>query len=688
MRYVSRLPYAVSRTPYAIFVIFGPVFAVRTPNRVAALIQSFYSTHPMHFRFTLFTLLILLAQTAFAQISEGGSPPSQNPEWSAAFSSRQLPKQVLAAPNRAALQAEDDQMDVQARFAAPVAADISPANAGAWTTLPDSSRVWRCAVQSPGALALVLLFDQFQLPQGARFFAYSANGQRTLGAYTAQSCISSGRFTIGTLPGDEVILEYHLPVGVADLGQIHLNRVDYAYHRGALSEGDPWAADDFGSALACHVNINCTQAANWQTEKKGVARILMVFSNGSAWCSGSLIANTSGSGDPYFLTAHHCQILLSAPQFDQWTFHFDYEAPTCTNPGSEPTYKSILGCQRIAYRAETDFMLLKINPIPSSYGVYFNGWSRAATAPTTSAFIHHPQGDIKKFSADNEAAVSHPQSINWGAGFGTSQPNTHWKVVPDVGIYEPGSSGCPMFDQNKRIAGQLHGGVATGCNVTAAYFGMFHLSWDQGTTPTGRLKDWLDPANSNATTQNGYVQPPTPISLAGTVQAWWGGAMPNLRVALSGGKTDTVSTDANGNFVFNNLTAGQSFVVKPLPYDDPSNGVTTYDLVLLNRHILNLEPLDSPWKILSGDLNGSNTLTTFDIAEGRKVVLGIYTELPASDSWRFLPASMVFQNASNPWSPALPLPTLTYNNLQQSANTANFYGWKVGDLNQGAVPGQ
>jgi lysyl endopeptidase len=637
-------------------------------------------------RIRFIVLAILVAQVAFGQLSKGGLPPSKRTDSQAFFAQKTLPKRQLPPLDLAAIRAEDDQQAEQARFAAPILTDISPQNSGTWATLPDGTQVWRCAVGADGALGLVLLFDQFRLPVGAELFAYAANGSRTLGAYTAESCHPSGMFTIGVLPGTESILELTLPAGIPQqMAQIHLNRVDYAYHRGALADGDPWAASDFGNSLGCHVNINCPEAAAMQTEKKGIARILMVFGNGSAWCSGSLMANTSGSGDPLFLTAHHCQILLNAPQFAQWAFHFDYESPTCANPATEPTFKSVLGCERLAFRAETDMMLLRLSPIPFSYGLHFNGWSRSTQPAPTSTFIHHPQGDIKKFSADNQVAVSHPQSINWGAGFGISQPNTHWKVVPDVGIYEPGSSGCPMFDANKRVVGQLHGGISSACNVTAAYFGMFHLSWDQGNTPNARLRDWLDPTNLGSTTQNGYPQPAAPAAISGRLQGWWGPSLRNFRVAISGGSVDTVTTDTMGNFRFVNLPPNQNYTIKPLSPDDDLNGVTTFDLVKISQHILTIEPLGSPWRMLAADVNNSNTITSFDIIETRKTILGVTPSLPF-DSWRFFSANAVFPNPNNPFETALPPSVLTVTNLQQDVSGINFYGVKTGDLNQNAFP--
>lgn len=644
----------------------------------------------MYIRFTL--LLLALPVLLLAQITEPGQPLSFEADHASLFQ-KNLPKSVILPPLDVpkAFQ-EDGQNPGQTRFAAPLKADISPAQSGTWTQLPNGDRVWRCAVQSAGALGLLLFFDQFDLPPGAQFFAWPADRRQVFGAYTAQSMTPSGKFLIGVIPGETAWMEYREPAAVRGQGRIHLDRVDYAYDATALY-AHPDQAENFGGSQTCNVNINCPAGANWQAQKKGVARILMTFSNGSAWCSGSLLANTTGSPEPYFLTAHHCQIIIAnaTPQFATWRFDFDYEATGCTNPATEPARKSVLGCERVAYRAETDFLLLKTSPLPPTYGLYFNGWNRsdATSGITQATYIHHPMGDIKKIAADNQALTVQTTTISWGGQFGTSPANTHWKSVPDVGIYEPGSSGCPAFDQNKRIVGQLHGGTSTGCTVTSAFFGRFNLSWNAGTTADTRLRDWLDPNNTGATTQDGYVQPvPVLYSIRGKVQTATGLPMAKLWVKLSGvTKSDSVLTDAQGAYEFQQVPAGGTYTLAPQPDTFPLNGVSTYDLVLISKHILGLELLPTPWKMLAADVNRSGTISTFDIVEARKLILGIYTQFPNAASWRFWPASTVFPDPTNPFQlvGGNPLPeVITLTNLQATVTGADFTAVKVGDLNDNA----
>jgi hypothetical protein len=625
-----------------------------------------------------------------AQIFEDIPSPTADPRYAGALKAVDVPVVLLPALDVARAWEEDSGDPGPARFAAPVPADLSPATAGVWTDLPDGSgRLWRCTVQSPGALGLIVLFDRFELPDGGRFYAATADGSRRHGAYTTRSQTPTGHFLIGVLPGDAAVLEYFEPASAAGIAaDIHVNRVDYVYDRAAWTEGEVAASAGFGQSVPCNVNVNCPAGTNWQTEKRGVARILMVFANGSGYCSGSLVANTSETYEPYFLTANHCQYIGAGAEFNLWRFDFDYEAPSCSNPPAEPVAKSILGCTRVAYRAETDFMLLKLNPIPSTYGLYFNGWNHSPLSLVPQpVFIHHPNGDIKKISASTQPAAVYPNPINWGT-FGSTPGGTHWSMNPTTGAYQGGSSGSPMFDPGRKIVGQLHGGVYDSCTITSTYFGRFDLSWAAGTTPATRLKDWLDPTNTGGLIQGGYAQPVVFLyNIGGTIETPTGQPIPGVAVQLQGSAAPAVVTNAQGQFSFTGIPAGGPYSVVPANDVDPLDGVSTLDLVKISRHILQLEVFDSPWKYIAGDANKSGSVSTFDIVAIRKVLLGIDPGFPGNTSWRFFPAGTVFANPAAPLA-GLPGGVIQIANLNADVTTADFIGVKVGDVNDSVMPGQ
>ncbi len=149
--------------------------------------------------------------------------------------------------------------------------------------------------------------------------------------------------------------------------------------------------------------------------------------------------------------------------------------------------------------------------------------------------------------------------------------------------------------------------------------------------------------------------------------------------------TLTDLSDNLGNFLFlNAMPVGSDYAMAPEKNDNPLNGVTTYDLVLISKHILGLEPFDSPFKMIAADGNKSGSITTFDIVEFRKLILGIYTEMPNNSSWRFVDKAYTFPNLLNPFQELFPEGKLVQNMSLTNLND-DFVGVKVGDVNNTAI---
>ncbi|GEM_PF-1436950 len=121
------------------------------------------------------------------------------------------------------------------------------------------------------------------------------------------------------------------------------------------------------------------------------------------------------------------------------------------------------------------------------------------------------------------------------------------------------------------------------------------------------------------------------------------------------------------------------YTIKPVAANnDWLNGVTTFDLVLISKHILQLELLNSPYKIIAADANNSTTITGLDIVDIRKLILGITVSFPApTNSWRYIKSDFVFPNPLDPFLTAFP-----DNWAGSPPNDAiNFLAVKIGDVN-------
>ena len=231
--------------------------------------------------------------------------------------------------------------------------------------------------------------------------------------------------------------------------------------------------------------MSCSEFSDWDAEIRSVAMILT--SGGSRICTGALVNNVRQDLTPYFLTANHC---LGGES--NWIFMFNYESPVCNNQNG-PTNMTLSGATLLDNGSTSDFALLEISEYPpESYEVHYAGWSAINVAPQEPVAIHHPSGDIKKISFDDDAGISDAWSGTAGS---------HWRIADwEDGTTEPGSSGSPLFDNNHRIVGQLHGGEASCSYNVNDYYGKFSTSWGLG------LSDFLDPDNTGQTTLDGIDQ--------------------------------------------------------------------------------------------------------------------------------------------------------------------------------------
>jgi PKD repeat protein len=149
------------------------------------------------------------------------------------------------------------------------------------------------------------------------------------------------------------------------------------------------------------------------------------------------------------------------------------------------------------------------DPIDPAFNVYWAGWDRSGFDATNATAIHHPNTDEKRISFED-----HPTTITSYLGTSIPGDGTHVRITDwDLGTTEPGSSGSPLFDQNHRIIGQLHGGYAACGNDDSDWYGRFYTSWTGGGSSATRLSDWLDTRNTGQLTLDGRDRVETPFEL-------------------------------------------------------------------------------------------------------------------------------------------------------------------------------
>jgi len=118
-----------------------------------------------------------------------------------------------------------------------------------------------------------------------------------------------------------------------------------------------------------------------------------------------------------------------------------------------------------------------------------------------------------------------------------------------------------------------------------------------------------------------------------------------------------------------------------MPDTGALNGVSVIDLCNLSQHILGINPLSSPYAIFAGDVNKSGSLTTFDLVESRKMILGIYTDFPSQVPWQIYPDYCQFSNPANPFSGNCQTEISLSELMLLEGDTAKVIAVKSGDVN-------
>jgi len=172
--------------------------------------------------------------------------------------------------------------------------------------------------------------------------------------------------------------------------------------------------------------------------------------------------------------------------------------------------------------------------------------------------------------------------------------------------------------------------------------------------------------------------------VAGVIETAENETVEGVSVDLNGFANAQTSTTIDGAFELSIDEPGYDYTVTPLLDENPTNGVTTYDLVLISKHILGVTTFDSAYKMIAADANNSGSITTYDMVVLRKLILMVETEFANNTSWRFVDADYAFPQADNPWAEEFP-EVINYNNLTQDDLAADFIAIKVGDVNGSAV---
>ena len=173
-------------------------------------------------------------------------------------------------------------------------------------------------------------------------------------------------------------------------------------------------------------------------------------------------------------------------------------------------------------------------------------------------------------------------------------------------------------------------------------------------------------------------------SISGTIKTFTNNPIKNVNVRLSGVQNEAMLSSANGEYGFQQLKENNDYTISPELNTNHLEGVSTYDIVVITRHILGAMPFDNPYKYIAADVDLSGYVSTLDIIQIRKVVLRLDLEFKKCPSWRFIDASFRFKDNNNPLAEIYP-ELRNYNNLNSEMLGADFVGIKMGDVSGNAA---
>ncbi|MGE5355852.1 MAG: T9SS type A sorting domain-containing protein [Deltaproteobacteria bacterium] len=199
-------------------------------------------------------------------------------------------------------------------------------------------------------------------------------------------------------------------------------------------------------------------------------------------------------------------------------------------------------------------------------------------------------------------------------------------------------------------------------------------------------KDWCIVQLNVIDSKNVCPDIPSPIiSVRGKINDELGNGMNEFTIKGKGILFDdlkTTVTDEAGNYDLDKLGAYNKYEIAPDKNDNPMDGLTTLDLVLIQKHILGIKRFDNPFKYIAADANNSNSITAADLLELRKLILGIDNQLKTNESWKFLRSDTKFEDPNYPWEYEIKYIT---DSLYFGVDSLDFIAVKIGDLNRSAT---
>ena len=169
-------------------------------------------------------------------------------------------------------------------------------------------------------------------------------------------------------------------------------------------------------------------------------------------------------------------------------------------------------------------------------------------------------------------------------------------------------------------------------------------------------------------------------ALAGQITLENGIPFNDAEIHLNGGEEAMTTIITSGIFAFPALALHEGYTITPKSNVDPLNGVNTLDLILVSQHILAMDMLDSPYKMIAADVNKSGNISITDLYELSRLILYMDTVFLNNDSWRFVDSEFNFDNPAEPFATTFP-ESIVIDTFVNNMLNIDFTAIKTGDVN-------
>ena len=331
-----------------------------------------------------------------------------------------------------------------------------------WNRHADGSFVSSLAVTSPGAKSVRAGIRAELIAGGEiRFFGFQSD-ERFAPITREDFHLQGGEVQTlwsPTVEGDTIGIEIALPSEKARSAfSFHVDEVAHAFRSIEPSRLAP-------KQLECpdiQIDVQCRADSIQDNLEDAVALIRFEDGDLSLGCSGTLLNDkVPATFVPYFLTARHCiSTGRVARSVEAWWF---YQRAACGGSAEDGRFsRTTGGADLLTASSRYDLALLRFREAPPG-GLRFSGWSALPIDHPAGAYgIHHPAGELKKFSAGTTAD-------NLDSGPVTNAIPVTWSE----GGTEGGSSGSGLFLRNGGyLVGGLSHGPDCGSHITD-YYGPF-----------------------------------------------------------------------------------------------------------------------------------------------------------------------------------------------------------------------